>query len=804
MEVRNSAYSHYVGRFTGADSHAYIVIISYLSGEYDDIEEVMGIRMGTTPVEIEYVSDSLLDPIVMSRAYVTLYSEQDQQFTHLFEREEGNVRVYIFRSVVNTQRMHEQGIAPKEGESTKDYVIRLTNGKTAEDNEGVNTLLPSGYSLMWYGTLDPEEYQEPYSSNGRYLVSITATDLGRLKRIKFPLPKSQLNKVNDIISDCLTMVGGFKNPPEINSNIIPTHYSVSKLIDLSYIDRVFVKSKSETLTYWEVLSKLLTAFQLRIEQRDGMFFAYDYDYLKGEKEVELHTGGADALLRVNKIYTGVELSVDPRVKDTEVNSPNPTVKAGDWNDMPRIDQDGYIGYQWRVGEAMSVREVRSFETRRATLGDDITAYALFFNPWATQGFCFGLAKGQYVYYPNGDLEHYETVGGADPSNQNLPYFLRPTIPYRLQSTRKERFDTRQEAISVFNSPDRLIHRVVAASEVNLSGADRDFVLSVSASLLIGLGMSLYQRDSKETSLKIPGFGSEYSEVGNRNKYLQMSYANVYFAAVAYMSDGSYKTLNRSMQWVDFNSSDLYPITDLPLLQYGKGELSYNQWVTPNERQHSNSYSAIYNSDGLIVSIPRGCEKINIYIFGHVDIDFKEAHFPSRSESAKDLLKQGIVTPNYVLLRDIKCNLLRKDGVVIDTDDVVTAMKVIPVKKTDERLTEDFPLSTDTRVVSFSPVRLRLEDGRAHDDSLRCNGKVYASIEEAYAAHVLSLYANRTRIIEGTFLPILTFGAFPFKYFKTRYIRQSERIDLRAYRSKMILVEDKPYTGELEGYVPKKV
>ena len=74
---------------------------------------------------------------------------------------------------------------------------------------GVNILRrgagESSYSLYWVGTLDPEQYEEPYERASRYDVMLTFQDFGVWNRLRYNLQGMQL--MGDIIRDARTRAG---------------------------------------------------------------------------------------------------------------------------------------------------------------------------------------------------------------------------------------------------------------------------------------------------------------------------------------------------------------------------------------------------------------------------------------------------------------------------------------------------------------------------------------------------------------------------------------------------------------------
>ena len=134
-------------------------------------------------------------------------------------------------------------------------------------------------SLYWSGTLDPEFYEEPYSSGSEYEVTLTFSDFGILNRMKFNMEGMQ--SMQDILNDALQRAKlGHCSPVRqyistcMKGNAIPVTLS-----DLSLRADNFYDEDGEALSMYEVLEGMLQPLGLRMVQQAGEVYVYDLNAL---------------------------------------------------------------------------------------------------------------------------------------------------------------------------------------------------------------------------------------------------------------------------------------------------------------------------------------------------------------------------------------------------------------------------------------------------------------------------------------------------------------------------------------------
>lgn len=97
------------------------------------------VRLCDPPLSIEWRGENVMNPVVRSRATLRLWCTSDRQFTHLYSVAGRDTWLIVYK----------------------------------------------GNSLYWMGSIEPEQYEEPYSQRENYPVELTFNDFAALDRIKF-------------------------------------------------------------------------------------------------------------------------------------------------------------------------------------------------------------------------------------------------------------------------------------------------------------------------------------------------------------------------------------------------------------------------------------------------------------------------------------------------------------------------------------------------------------------------------------------------------------------------------------------
>ena len=224
-----------------------------------------------TPVSIEWAEVDKLEPVMSSAATLMVVSERDRQFVDLYTTKAGSTRLDIYR-----------------------------NNK-----------------LYWSGTLDPEIYEEPFSRQKDYEVTLTFSDFAPLDRIPFEQATANRGrlKLRAVIDLCMKKSG-------INTGALQTFITTTSGTGASLLDGVcvsednFFDEDGEPMTLREVLEGVLRPFGLQMIQKDGCINLYDLHALEATQPRRVRWCLADSALGVDKTYNNCELTFSPYMNNS--------------------------------------------------------------------------------------------------------------------------------------------------------------------------------------------------------------------------------------------------------------------------------------------------------------------------------------------------------------------------------------------------------------------------------------------------------------------------------------------------------
>lgn len=217
------------------------------------------------PLEIEWKETDRLEPIQSSCATLTLVSKVDRQYKDLYTVKTGSVLMKVY----------------------------------------------CAGALYWMGTMDTELYEEPFSYEKEYEVSVTFSDFALLDRIKYT--GSGYRTLFSIVEECLSTCLLDELPlRKFISTSLPGAASGRLLTDLTVSSADFYDEDGEALSLRDVLDGILRPLALRIVQRSGRLLVYDLNAVKGQLVPSvLEWSGADAVLGVDKVYNNVSVTFSP-------------------------------------------------------------------------------------------------------------------------------------------------------------------------------------------------------------------------------------------------------------------------------------------------------------------------------------------------------------------------------------------------------------------------------------------------------------------------------------------------------------
>ena len=224
---------------------------------------------GDDPLVFEWEERSKEEPLCGSCATLTLLSPGDRSYEGLYTVEAGSIRLDVYR----------KGI------------------------------------LYWSGTLDPEFYEEPYSTMENYEVTLTFSDFGILDRLKYDL--GGVKTLREIVMNALDR--SRMNVVGLNEELISTHLadgaSPLRLDELSVMSDNFYDEEGDALTLHDVLEGVLQPLGLKLVQRGGEVWVYD---LNGLYERGMSHGvrwmSNDQMMGVDRVYNNVKVVWSPYVR----------------------------------------------------------------------------------------------------------------------------------------------------------------------------------------------------------------------------------------------------------------------------------------------------------------------------------------------------------------------------------------------------------------------------------------------------------------------------------------------------------
>lgn len=187
------------------------------------------------PLVIEWSETSKEDAIVSSIAHLQILSPSDRKYIGLWSIAPGQIRLDVFR----------------EGD------------------------------LYWSGTLDPEFYEEPYSTMDGYIVELTFSDFGILERLKYNL--SGVQNCRDLIETILNRSGIQYNAIDDSAMTTGVDIDINKPVPSPWsgLRQLLVRSDNwydedgEASSLQDVVTGILQPLGLRMEQRSGTVWIYD-------------------------------------------------------------------------------------------------------------------------------------------------------------------------------------------------------------------------------------------------------------------------------------------------------------------------------------------------------------------------------------------------------------------------------------------------------------------------------------------------------------------------------------------------
>lgn len=218
------------------------------------------------PLTIEWAETEKEDVICASTATLQVESPGDRTYIDLYTEDPGAVRLDVYR-------------------------------------EG---------ALYWSGTLDTEQYEEPYERGWGYVVSLSFGDFGLLDRLNWD--GAGYYTLAGILALCVERAGILTGGTDASlvTTSVDGGASCMGLGDLSVRADNFYDEDGEPSTLEEVLEGAFQPLGLRVIQKAGKVWVYDLNglYTQGAQAEAVWSGDSQTL-GVDKVYNNVKITWSP-------------------------------------------------------------------------------------------------------------------------------------------------------------------------------------------------------------------------------------------------------------------------------------------------------------------------------------------------------------------------------------------------------------------------------------------------------------------------------------------------------------
>lgn len=309
------AYYQFTGGFYSSAGVLWEVRIARLGMTSGDTYTGLAFN-GSNPLEIELHDAEKWEPVQRSAATLHLVCPTDRLFTCLYTDEPGSVRLTVTRND----------------------------------------------SVYWCGTLDPEQYEEPYERVDGYEVLLTFGDFGMLERLPYDGVKFTWTTMADIVSGCISRA-------KLNGTAA---YSISSKFanDGAAVTAGAVKVRTdnfwdedgEPVSWLGALTAILQPLALRIVQIAGKVYVYDLNALYNATAKAIYWRGASSTLSVDKVYSKVTATLsaygDNTVMETTISHDDIEYAATPKSAMVYAPgRSGYQGFKAEWGAASNAADM---------------------------------------------------------------------------------------------------------------------------------------------------------------------------------------------------------------------------------------------------------------------------------------------------------------------------------------------------------------------------------------------------------------------------------------------------------------
>ena len=214
-------------------------------------------------------------------------------------------------------------------------------------------------SIYWVGTLDPEQYEEPYERESCYDVTLCFQDFGILDRLRYNLEGVQT--MGEVLRSALTRARLGSLTLDISTYVTSYLSGTKATVDtMSVLSANFYDEDGEASTLLEVVEGMLRPLGQRMVQRNGKIWVYDLNGLATLGVArEIEWSGTSQTMGVDRVFNNIKLTFSPYaegnlleddeveftddVDETYTNLTNQqAAETGVWSYYP--DYDGWGGF----------------------------------------------------------------------------------------------------------------------------------------------------------------------------------------------------------------------------------------------------------------------------------------------------------------------------------------------------------------------------------------------------------------------------------------------------------------------------
>lgn len=224
------------------------------------------------PLVIEWAEKEKHEPLQGSAATLKIISPSDRKYADLYSIEVGRIRMDVYRE---------------------------------------NT-------LFWSGTLDTELYEEPYTTDKGYNVTLTFSDFGCLDRIKYGLSgrKTLRELLGTALAESRIEYGA------IDESMVSTSFedgTAMTLASIAVASDNFYDEDGEASTWKDVLEGVLQPLSLRMKQLSGKIYIYDINGLRSKEEARsIEWDGDDSVMGTDAVYNNVKVTFSPYAAEAKL------------------------------------------------------------------------------------------------------------------------------------------------------------------------------------------------------------------------------------------------------------------------------------------------------------------------------------------------------------------------------------------------------------------------------------------------------------------------------------------------------